>query len=136
MNRFAVSLFVTVALPLTSLSFVSCKKEEPPPPLPAAATVAEPTPELALEPVTPTTEPDTSTTPKKTGGVGKPSGNLQACCNALLQNAANAPEPNATYMKQAAATCGLLAGQGKDAGSVVATITRMMQGAGLPAACK
>lgn len=136
MNRSLVSLLVTVALPLSSLSFVSCKKEEPPPPLPAAAAATEPTPELALEPVTPTTEPDTGTTPKKTGGVAKPSGNLQACCNALAQNAANAPEPNATYMKQAAATCGVLAGQGKDAGSAVAILAGMLRGAGIPAACK
>jgi hypothetical protein len=91
---------------------------------------------VALEPVV-TAEPDAGTEVKKaTGGVAKPSGNLQACCNALAQNAANAPEPNATYMKQAAATCGVLAAQGKEQGSAVAILTGILRGAGVPAACK
>jgi len=136
MNRSLVSLLVTMALPLSSLSFVSCKKEEPPPPLPAAAPTTEAAPELALEPVAPVVEPDAGVPGKKVTGGGKSVNGLQACCNALMQNAANAPEPNATYMKQAAATCGVLAAQGKTAGSAVTILVGMLKGAGLPAACK
>jgi hypothetical protein len=136
MNRTLVSLLVALALPLASLSFVSCKKEEAPPPLPSAAPATEPAPVLALEPVN-APEPDAGTEVKKvSGGVAKPSGNLQACCNALNQNATNAPEPTATYMKQAAATCGVLAAQGKEAGSAVAVLAGILRGAGMPAACK
>jgi hypothetical protein len=136
MNRTLASLVVTLALPLTSISFVSCKKDEPPPPLPSAAPASEPPPPIALEPVV-TAEPDAGTAgAKPSGRGGKPSGNLKACCNALAQNAANAPEPNATYMKQAAATCGVLAEQGKETGSAVAVLAGILRGAGMPASCK
>lgn len=136
MKRPLVCLLVSVALPLASLSFVSCKKEEAPPPLPSAPPATEPAPVLTLEPVN-TPEPDAGTEVKKGGGgAAKPSGNLQACCNALNQNAASAPEPTATYMKQAAATCGVLASQGKEAGSAIAILSGILRGAGVPAACK
>jgi hypothetical protein len=39
-------------------------------------------------------------------------------------------------MKQAAATCGVLAAQGKDKGSLVAVLAGILKGAGMPAACK
>jgi hypothetical protein len=135
MNR--TVMLVALALPIASLSFVSCKKEEAPPPLPSAAPATEPAPVLALETVK-LPEPDAGTEVKKAtgGGVAKTASNLQACCNALAQNAANAPEPTATYMKQAAATCGVLAAQGKDSGSAVAILAGLLKGAGLPAACK
>jgi hypothetical protein len=130
-------LLISLVLPIASLSFVSCKKEEAPPPLPSAAPASEPAPLLALEPVN-TPEPDAGTEVKKVGGggVAKPSGNLQACCNALRQNAASAPEPTKTYMGQAADTCGVLAAQGKEAGSAIAILTGLLRGAGVPAACK
>jgi hypothetical protein len=136
MNRQLHSLIIALALPITSLSFVSCKKEEPPPPLPSAAPATEPAPVLALEPIS-APEPDAGVEPKK-GGVGgaKRAGGLQACCAALAQNAASAPEPNATYMKQAADTCNVLARQGNEAGSAVTILSNMLRGAGVPAACK
>lgn len=136
MTRTFTSLLVSLSIPMSLLAFVGCKKDEPPPPLPAAAAPApEPSPTLAIEPV-PEVVPDAGAPAKKLGGgVAVPS-NLQACCSALAQNANNAPEPNATYMKQAAATCGVLAAQGKDKGSLVAVLSGMLKGAGLPAACK
>lgn len=137
MNRTSNHLLVSLVLPLATIAFMGCKKDEPPPPLPAAAApAAEPSPVLAIEPV-PDLPPDAGTPVKKGGGgVAAPAANLQACCNALAQNAASAPEPNATYMKQAAATCGVLAQQGKDKGTLVAVLAGMLKGAGMPAACK
>lgn len=137
MNRMFNCLLISVAIPLSTLALVGCKKDEAPPPLPTAAAPApEPSPVLAIEPV-PDAVPDAGTTAKKvTGGGVASAGNLKACCAALAQNAASAPEPNATYMKQAAATCEVLAAQGKDKGSLIAVISGMLRGAGLPAACK
>lgn len=137
MNRSFNTLLVSVALPISLLAFTGCKKDDPPPPLPSAASAApEPNPVLAIEPV-PDVVPDAGAPVKKGGGgVATPAANLQACCNALAQNAASAPEPNATYMKQAAGTCGVLAAQGKDKGTLVAAIAGLLKGAGLPAACK
>jgi hypothetical protein len=138
MNRTITRLLVSLALPVSSLVVVGCKKDEAPPPLPTAtaAPAPEPSPVLAIEPV-PDVAPDAGpVTARKVGGAAAPAANMQACCNALAQNAASAPEPNATYMKQAAATCGVLAAQGKDKGSLVAVIAGMLKGAGMPAACK
>ncbi|HMA94088.1 MAG TPA: hypothetical protein VKP30_15460 [Polyangiaceae bacterium] len=137
MNRSFNTLLVSVALPISLLAFTGCKKDDPPPPLPSAASAApEPNPVLAIEPV-PDVVPDAGVPVKKGGGgVASPAANLQACCNALAQNAASAPEPNATYMKQAAGTCGVLAAQGKDKGTLIAAIAGLLKGAGLPAACK
>jgi hypothetical protein len=140
MNRQLMSLLVSLALPVSLFAFSGCKKDEAPPPLPTAAaapTAEEPAPVLAIEPV-PDAVPDAGASTKKLGGggVAAPAANLQACCNALAQNAASAPEPNATYMKQAAATCGVLAAQGKDKGTLVAAISGLLRGAGMPASCK
>lgn len=136
MNRTHACLVFAVALPLTSLSFVSCKKDEAPPPLPSATAVTEAAPPVAIEPIV-TPEPDAGVAATKGGkGGGAKASNLQACCAALAQNAANMPEPNATYMKQAAGTCGLLAAQGKDSGTAVAILAGILKGAGMPASCK
>lgn len=136
MNRPFTTLLVSMVLPLAPIAFMGCKKDEPPPPLPtAAAPTAEPSPVLAIEPV-PELPPDAGAPVKKGVGGVAPAANIQACCNALAQNAASAPEPTATYMKQAAATCGVLAQQGKDKGTLVAVLAGVLKGAGMPAACK
>jgi hypothetical protein len=109
-----------------------CKKDEPPPPLPSAAPAPSPTPTAALE-----LEPEDAgivdaaddADAAKKGGGGNPAG-LLACCKALEQNAASAPEPNKTYMLQAAAGCKVAAAAGQT-GAVQAAL----RGAGLPG-CK
>ena len=137
MNRMFTSLLVSLTIPLTTIVLVGCKKDEAPPPLPSAAAPAtEPSPVLAIEPVPDAAHDAGAPAKKLTGGGVASATNLKACCSALAQNAASAPEPNATYMKQAAATCEILAAQGKDKGSLVAVITGMLKGAGVPAACK
>ncbi len=116
------------------LALTSCKKEEPPPPLPSAA------PQPSIPPATVELQPiaeaalDASAppTPKAAGG-GVKRASIAACCAALEQNAASAPEPNATYMKQAAAFC---KAQGSANPAAVNIIAGMLRGAGLPASCK
>jgi len=124
-----------VVLSALSLSVVGCKKDEPPPPLPSAAPSAEPAPVLAIEPIA---EPvvDAAAPVKQGTGTARPAASLSACCAALMQNAASAPEPTATYMKQAAATCSSLAEQGKDKASIIGILQAALRGAGLPAACR
>jgi hypothetical protein len=72
---------------------------------------------------------------KKTG-TGRPATSLGACCSALEQNAANAPEPNATYMRSAALACKSAAAAGQTQGAALATIRAALQTAGMPTACK
>ena len=117
-------LLAALALPL------GCQKDEPPPPLPAppAASATTDTAPIELLPEAPPPEPTASATatPTKTGGSSGSS--IKKCCAALRQNAESAPEPNKTYMLQAAAVC--------DAGAQMPAITSMLKGAGLPTACK
>ncbi len=123
---------------LLGASLWSCKKDEPPPPLPAAPVAAEPAaaeaplqlvPEDAGKPPEPA-----DSKPKATGA--KASSGLGACCKALRQNAASAPPPNDGYMKYAADLCDTMAksGQGKD--TIVGAVRTALKGAGLPADCK
>lgn len=127
----AVALAGIVAAPL------ACKKDEPPPPLPSAAPAATPTPqapvELAPEPVAAPAASDAGA-PKKVG-VGGGGSSLKKCCAALRQNAASAPEPNKTYMLNAAAMCDGMAASGQT-GSIAGAIQGLLRGAGMPSACK
>ena len=112
-----------------------CKKEEPPPPLPAATAEPAPTVEqlvLAEEDAGADAEEDSG---KKPTGPWKPGPSLKACCNALQQNAASAPPPNNAYMMQAAATCHALVAQGKGRGTILGAIRAALKGAGMPSAC-
>lgn len=119
---------------LVGLSLVSCKKEEPPPPLPSAAPQATAAPQtVELQPIAEAALDASAPTPTKASGGGAKSASIAACCAALEQNAANAPEPNATYMKQAAAFC---KAQGSANPAAVNIIAGMLRGAGLPASCK
>jgi hypothetical protein len=122
---------------LLGASLSSCKKDEPPPPLPAAPKAAEPVaaeaplqlvPEDAGKPPEPVAAP-------KSGGT-KASGGLAACCKALRQNAESAPEPNKGYMTYAAGICDMAAKGGQDKASIVGAIRTALKGAGLPADCK
>lgn len=113
----------------------ACKKDEPPPPLPAPKAVETAEAPLELKPEDAGAPVEVKPAATKSGG-GQKSGSLQACCAALRQNAVNAPEPTKGYMLYAAGACDLAAAQGKDKSSAVAIITSALKGAGLPTACK
>lgn len=114
-----------------------CEKDEPPPPLPAASAPpkpAEPVMLMAEEEAPIDAGVDAGKTPTG-GGRRAPKASFKNCCAALQQNAANAPEPTATYMKQAAATCNALVSQGQDQNAISAAIRAALGGAALPGPC-
>ncbi len=118
---------------------LACKEPPPPPPLPAPK-MEEKKADLPLE-LKPEDagRPPAEAAPKKTTTRKRSTrrgGSLASCCAALRQNAANAPEPTKQYMTTAAATCDMLAAQGKDRSSAVGMLVGALQGAGLPAQCK
>lgn len=132
-------LLLSLTVPLAT-QLGGCKKDEPPPPLPSAPSVAAtpaPTAPLELVPEAPpvaSASASASAAPH-TGGVSAASA-LKKCCSALTQNAASAPEPNKTYMLQAAAVCNAAVGAGQASGTAFSAITAALRGAGLPTACK
>ncbi|HET9956282.1 MAG TPA: acyltransferase [Polyangiaceae bacterium] len=134
------SLALSLAVPAALVNLGGCnKKEEPPPPLPSAPPAATTAPagpvELVQEVVPPpTASASASTAPVRTGGGS--AGSLKACCSALTQNAQSAPEPNKTYMLQAAAVCNAAAGAGQASGAILGSISAALRGAGMPPACK
>jgi hypothetical protein len=117
------------------LALTSCKKDEPPPPLPSAAPQpSTPPATVELQPIAEAAlDASAPAAPKSGSGGGAKPASIAACCAALEQNAASAPEPNATYMKQAAAFC---KAQGSANPATVSIIAGMLRGAGLPASCK
>jgi len=118
-------------------ALLGCRKDEPPPPLPAAPKAAEPVAEAPLQLVPEDAgKPPEPPAPTAKPGAAKSSGSLAACCAALRQNAANAPEPNKGYMTYAAGLCDLAAAQGKEKASIVGSIQSALKGAGLPSSCK
>ncbi len=118
---------------LATLALTSCKKDEPPPPLPSAAPQVTPPPQaVELQPIAEALPDAAAPTLAKKGVAGKPA-SIAACCAALEQNAASAPEPNKTYMMQAAAFC---KSQGAANAAIVGVLQGMLRGAGLPASCK
>ena len=131
-------LLLSTLVPLFAAHLSGCKKDEPPPPLPSAAPAAAPVPaptqpiELVPE-VAPAPSASASATASKGGGGGA---SLRTCCSALTQNAQSAPEPNKTYMLQAAAVCNAAAGAGQASGQALGAITAALRGAGMPTSCK
>lgn len=124
-------------VPLAWGGSAGCKKDEPPPPLPAAASTPTPAETAPIELVPeelPVPSASASAAPPKTGGGTASS--LKKCCGALTQNAANAPEPNKTYMLQAAAVCNAAVGAGQASPAAVGAISAALRGAGMPTACK
>jgi hypothetical protein len=119
---------------LAGLSLLSCKKEEAPPPLPSAAPQAAPAPQtVELQPIAEAALDASAPPATKAASGGGARASISACCAALEQNAASAPEPNATYMKQAAAFCKAQGGANPAAINVIAG---MLRGAGMPTSCK
>ncbi len=131
-----LSALVGLLLPLSAPALLcSCEKDEPPPPLPSAA----PAPTPPAPEVLTITEEDAAVDaeePKKTGKGGGSAGSLSACCAALEQNAANAPEPNASYMKSAALACRSAVAAGQTQGAALAAVRAALRTAGMPTACK
>ena len=122
---------------LLGASLSACKKDEPPPPLPAAPPAAEPVAAeapLQLVPEDAGKPPEPAAAPKATGT--KSRSGLAACCKALRQNAESAPEPNKGYMTYAAGICDMAAKSGQSKDSIVGAIRAALKGAGLPADCK
>jgi hypothetical protein len=119
------------------ITATGCKKDEPPPPLPAAppaaSTPAVPTQtlELAPEPV-----PSESASAKPVTGTGAPAAGLKKCCAALAQNAKGAPPPNDTLMLQASQACNVAVAAGAASPAVLAAVRAAMGGAALPAGCQ
>jgi hypothetical protein len=128
---------VGLMLPIVATSYMGCKKDEPPPPLPSATATTAPSAPLVLE-VEDAGEDasDGDGDAKKPTGPYKPASSLKNCCAALQQNAASAPPPTSIYMTQAAAACYAAVNQGKDKGSVLAVVQGALKGAGMPGACR
>ena len=111
-RRLWVPLALGLVLPAMVSSCQGCKKDEPPPPLPSAtapATTSAPVLELAVEDAGEDVV-DAADAGKKLGG--KPGGNIKKCCQAIKQNAANAPMPTKAYLENLAASCFAMAAQG------------------------
>ena len=128
-RKLLIPIGLGLLLPVMVTSCQGCKKDEPPPPLPSATappTTAAPTLELAVEDSGPPDVEDVAPDVKKLG-VGKPPGSLKKCCQAIKQNAANAPMPTKAYLENLAASCFAMAGQGG---------TSFPAGAGYSPACK
>jgi hypothetical protein len=123
---------------LAGLAFaVGCEKSEPPPPLPAPTAAPQPQETVALVPdEEQAVDAGQDAAAPKVQGVGRPRASFKACCDALQQNAASAPEPTATYMKQAAATCSALVASGQQGGTIIAAIRGALGGAALPGPCR
>jgi hypothetical protein len=135
LTKLLAPIAIGLLIPTLVTAYSGCKKEEPPPPLPSAAPEpANTAPPLELAPEPPPV--DAGVDAPKPKGTGKPAGSLKACCQALQQNSASAPEPNATYMKQAAATCFSMAGTGAGQATILTAIAGALRGAGMPAACR
>lgn len=132
---------VFIASAALASALMGCDKDEPPPPMPSVAPAASPEPpqELVLEPeAAPSAEPEAATgkTGKAKGGSAAGSGSLAKCCGALEQNAANAPEPNAAYMRSAALVCRSALAAGQAQGTALAGIQAALKTAGMPTACQ
>ena len=129
-------LAVGLLLASAAGTYLGCKKDEPPPPLPSAAPAAAPTPTapLVLEPEDAGVVDAAEDAGKKVGGGTGSS--LKACCAALAQNAKSAPPPNNQYMEAAALACNAAVGAGQSQGAAMAAINAALRGAGLPSGCR
>jgi len=127
-RKFLLPVALGLLLPVAMTSCQGCKKDEPPPPLPSAtapAVTSAPVLELAIEDAGPDADADAEP-PKRGTGVGRPGG-LARCCQALKQNAENAPMPTKAYLQNLAASCFAMSKQGA---------TSFPAGAGVSGACK
>ncbi len=117
-----------------SIATFGCQKEETPPPLPQAKPV-ETQPVATLVPEDDELEEETTAdeAPKKPSGK-RAAGPLTKCCQALRQNAANAPPETAGHMLTAAAACDAANASGQS--SAASVISGLLKGAKMPAVCQ
>jgi len=117
-----------------SIAATGCQKEEAPPPLPQARPAETPTvATLVPEGEDEFEEEEEEPAPKK--GSGKAAaGPLTKCCQALRQNAANAPPETAGHLLTAAAACDAANSAGKT--SAASIISGLLKGAQMPAVCQ
>jgi hypothetical protein len=125
-----------VVVSLLGLALVSCKEDEAPPPLPSAAPAPTPPPQEELKIQEEDVAVDVAEDVKKVVGTGRAPNTLSTCCAALTQNAANAPEPNASYLRTAAMVCNGAAAAGSAPGSALPQIRAALKGMNLPAGCQ
>jgi hypothetical protein len=118
-----------------ALSLSACRKDEPPPPLPAAPPAAPPAPAPAptLEPEPP---PSTSASAEPSNKGARPGSSLKRCCDALAQNSKSAPPPNNTLMLQASQVCNAAVAAGSAAPAVLAAVRGALGAAPLPSGCQ
>jgi hypothetical protein len=114
MTAWLIPITAGLLLPFGILSYSGCKKDEPPPPLPSAAPASTPAAPLALE-IEDAGEdaPADAEAGAKKVYKGGASASMKKCCQAVSQNAENAPEPTKSYMKQLAAACFAAASAGR-----------------------
>lgn len=113
-SRSLTTIILGFAAPLVMAGGCNkCQKDEAPPPLPTATATETPDAALVLEveDAAPDAPEDADADAKKVGGGS--SASMKKCCQAVSQNAENAPEPTKTYMKQMAAACFAAAGAGR-----------------------
>jgi hypothetical protein len=126
---------LTVCLGVSLAAPIGCKQEVEPPPLPTSKPAPTPTTlQLAVDEKLDAGKKDE---PKKKGGGGaRRGGPLSACCSALRQNAAGLPEPSKGHTLTAAAACEAANNSGTAPGAFLGTLTALLRGAPLPAACR
>lgn len=135
-NKSVAPALVGLLVPFLAATLVACEEDEAPPPLPSAAAPPAPPEPQVLTIQEEDAAVDAEDDAKKVVGTGRPRSSLTNCCSALEQNAANAPEPNATYMRSAAVACRSAAAAGQTQGAALAAIRAALQTAGMPTACK
>lgn len=128
------------ALVVVSMLAPGCKKPEddapPPPPPPPASSPAPAVTQAPLTPDDPTASapaPTASAPPK--GPLGPAPGSIGKCCDALKQNAKNAPPDQAAGYATAIAVCEA-AKTSPQAQQVFAQIRAVLKGGKAPGACQ
>ena len=126
------SLFLALGFALI-LPATACKSEEPPPPLPPPKP-AEEKQVVDIMPLDQDSGAEEEEKPKRKRNGTKKATGMAACCAALRQNATNAPPDLKAHLQTAAAACNAASASGN--ASFLSAIGGILQGAGIPSACK
>lgn len=126
----AAALLASVLL----IAATGCQKDEAPPPLPQAKPAETPQVATLVPEGEDDFEEEEEQAAPKTGTRKAAPGPLAKCCQALRQNAANAPPETAGHMLTAAAACDAANSSGKT--SAASVISSLLKGAQMPAVCQ